>query len=376
MEIKKTIAIITMHRVLNYGSILQTLALSKYLESIGFNPVVVDYKFPNEYHKSVARRGAVQQDERWFRAHLNGLCNRMIKPNYVHKNNGFSDILNKNLKLTRSYENEEEITKHPVDADIYLTGSDQVWNPRWIGKDLTFLLSWVPENKKRIAYGASFGAKRLSQEELSYFEPWLKKYDALSVRENNEILPKVGLKNQIVLDPTFLLDREAWHDMFDSNPIINEKYILCYLIGYSFNPFPYAYDVIRYIKRKTGYKVVMIAGEPLNILKGYKIINDCTPSEFLNLFYNASYIVTSSFHGTAFAVNFGIPFTTIVDDKTDNDNRPTSLLEFVGLGVKGILRKGQSLKKFNIMPANYSASLLEYRKDESKKFLIKSLFNN
>lgn len=274
MEITKTVAIITMHRVLNYGSILQTLALCKYLESIGFNPVVVDYKFPNNYHKSVANRGAVCQEDSWFRMHLNGLCNRIIKPSYARKASGFYDIFKHSIRVTKPYENEEQINRCPVEADIYLTGSDQVWNPRWTGKDLTFLLSWVPENKKKIAYGASFGSKTLTQEQLSYFEPWLKKYDVLSVRENNDILPRIGLKNQVVLDPTFLLNKKEWHDIVDSEPIVTGKYILCYLIGYSFNPFPYAYDVIRYVKQRTKYKVVLIAGEPLNILKGYILVDD------------------------------------------------------------------------------------------------------
>lgn len=373
MAINRTVAIVTMHRVLNYGSILQTLALYRYLEKIGYNPVVVDYKFPNEYHMKVAGESAPAQYGSKLRAHLNGLCNRIIKPVDAHKTDGFSEIFNQYLRLTKTYENETEINRSPVEADIYLTGSDQVWNPRWIGRDLTFFLSWVPENRKKIAFGSSFGSKWLNEDELAFFAPYLKKYDTISVREDNDILPQIGIQNKIVLDPTFLLDKKEWCEIFDPKPIIAGKYILCYLIGYSFNPFPYAYEVVRKIKRETGYKVVMIAGEPLNILKGYKVINDCTPKEFLNLFFNASYVVTSSFHGTAFAINFGIPFTTIVDDMSDKDNRQASLLQFVGLGINGILRKGQDLNEFKIMQGDYSIGLLETRRSESTVFLKKSL---
>lgn len=376
MALKQSVAIATMHRVLNYGSILQTLALYRYLESIGYAPIVIDYIFPNEYHKAIASRASVPEYGSRFRAHLNGLCNRVLKPDASRKASGFSDIFNRYIRLTKPYKNEEEINRSPVEADIYLTGSDQVWNPRYIGRDLTFFLSWIPDNKKRISYGSSFGTKNLSEADLSFFSPWLKKYDAISVREYNEILPSIGLKNNIVLDPTFLLDKNDWLDYFNPEPIITGKYILCYLIGYSFDPFPYAYEVIRHIKLKTGYQVVMIAGEPLNILKGYKVINDCTPSEFLNLFYNASYVVSSSFHGTAFAVNFGIPFTTITDGKSDKDNRQASLLELVGLGRNGILKTGQSLDELIIMPPDYKAPLLELRRTESKDFLKASLSDN
>ncbi|MDE6218486.1 MAG: polysaccharide pyruvyl transferase family protein, partial [Muribaculaceae bacterium] len=149
---------------------------------------------------------------------------------------------------------------------------------------------------------------------------------------------------------------------------------LCYLIGYSFNPFPYADEVIKKIKRATGYKVVMIAGEPINILRGYKVMNDCTPEEFLNLFYNASYVITSSFHGTAFAINFGIPFTSIVDNLSNNDNRQTSLISKVGMGSHGVLRKDEDLTNFIPMKTSDSyAPLLEECRESSQRYLLDSL---
>ncbi len=370
----KTVAIITMHRVFNYGSILQTVALSNYLKANGYNPLVIDYQFPNEYHHSVASRKAVEPTISWLRQHINGLCYRFINPDGNHKINGFNDYINQ-LSLTKSYNSEEELRKSPVEADIYLTGSDQVWNPRYVGKDLSFLLSWVSENHDglKVSYGASFGAKWLDEEHISYIEPFLKDYDALSVREDNDILPKIGLKNNVVLDPTFLLNREEWGDSIDTSPIVKCKYILCYLIGYSFNPFPYADRVIRHIKKRTGYKVVMIAGEPLNILKGYKLINDCTPSEFINLFYNASYVITSSFHGTAFAINFGVPFTTIVNDESDTDNRQESLIKSVGLGNQGVLKKGTPMEQIPIMEKGMVAPDIEQRRKESQTFLLNAL---
>lgn len=370
----KTVAIITMHRVFNYGSILQAVALSNFLKTNRYNPLVVDYKFPNDYHSSIASRKAVDPTISWFRQHINGLCNRVIKSDVEHKIKGFTDYLNQ-LSLTQSYNNEEELIKSPVKADIYLTGSDQVWNPRYVGKDLSFLLSWVPKKlgRRKVSYGASFGAKQLDHEHVAYIEPLLKDYDAISTREENEILPSIGLKNNVVLDPIFLLNREEWSKSINASPIVKGEYILCYIIGYSYNPFPYADKVIKHIKKKKGYKVIMVPGEPLNILRGYKIMNDCTPTEILNLFYNASYIITSSFHGTAFAINFGIPFTTIVDDESDNDNRQESLIKRVGLGTQGILKKGTPIHQIQIMKKGVEAPYLEQRRKESQTFLLDAL---
>lgn len=371
---KETVAIITMHRVYNYGSILQTMALHMFLKCHGYHPLIVDYQFPNEYHHSVASRKAVEYKISRLRQHINGLCHRWIKPDPEHRKKGFEDCLNQ-LSLTKRYETERELRQNPVKADIYLTGSDQVWNPRYVGKDLSFLLSWVSKNNgiRKISYGASFGTKNINDDYLSIMEPWLKEYDNLSVRENNDILPKIGLRNNIVLDPTFLLDKSAWNAIIDKKPMIRGKYILCYLIGYSFNPFPYADKVIKHIKKKTGYKVVMISGEPLNILRGYKLVNDCTPNEFINLFYHASYVITSSFHGTAFAINFGIPFTTIVDDKTDNDNRQRSLVEYIGLGNKGILKNNTPVSEISIMKDSTFAPNLEEKRIVSQTFLLNAL---
>lgn len=371
---KKTVAIVTMHRVLNYGSILQAIALHHYIKSLGYDSNVIDYHFPNEYHKSLSGSTLTEKISR-IRAHVNGLCNRILRTDLDRKVAGFSEYINKYLNLTRPYLSETALAKEPVIADIYVTGSDQVWNPRWVGTDLTYFLSWVPVNSKsiRISYGASFGVRNIDSAQLQLIVPWLKKYKAISVREENEILPKIGLSNNVVLDPTFLLDKFEWSKFIDASPLIEGKYILCYLIGYSFNPFPYADNVVKYIHKKLGYKVVMIGGEPINMLRGYKLINDCTPAEFLNLFYNASYIVTSSFHGTAFAINFGIPFTSIIDNESDNDNRQVSLVNCVGLNSEGIIVKGQKLDDISLMSSDTVSPLLEKMRTASRQFLIKSL---
>lgn len=369
----KTIAIITMHKVLNFGSALQAVALSKYLELNNYTPIIIDYCFPNDYHRSHLRKAhSVEKKETRLYLHINGLCNRFIKKGAVSKEAKFVEFLKTNLNLSAPYETMESLYEHPIKADIYLTGSDQVWNPKWIGEDLSFFLSWAPVHAIKIAYAASFGTKSISEYYKDKYQPYLEQYKYISTREETTSISEMGVKTEQVLDPIFLLDKEQWSTFMDTTPLIKGQYLLCYLLGYSFDPFPYAYQVIRKIQKKTGYKVVMIDGEPINILKGYTIFKNCGPKEFVNLFYNASYIVTSSFHGTAFAINFNKPFISIVNDKDENDNRQASLINILGLDEKLIIKKNASVKKILLNNGNHSHKLEEMRR-KSRSFLLNSL---
>ena len=90
----------------------------------------------------------------------------------------FKAFLLAHAKYSRQYESPEHIKSAPPEYDIYMTGSDQVWNPKYVHDDTTFMLDFITdESKPKIAYGASFGASRLSTEQLNAFKPWLSKYD-------------------------------------------------------------------------------------------------------------------------------------------------------------------------------------------------------
>lgn len=373
----KTVAILTMHRVLNYGSILQTVALASYLESKKLNVVIIDYKFPNDYHRKIASKRAVKEvNKNWIQRHLNGLCSRMLKVDDTRRQRLFNDFMSRHLRLSESYNTESDLQKAPVKADIYITGSDQVWNPRYIGDDLSFFLNWVPEGNRKISYGSSFGSVATPEYQAKRILPLLEKYEAISVREGNDIFQRENIRYEVVLDPTLLLSKEQWYKFINPVPLVKEKYILCYLIGYSYNPFPYVDKLVSFLHKKTGLKVVMIAGEPRNLLKGYKLFNDCGPEEFLNLFYYSSIVVTTSFHGTAFAINFHKPFLTIVDDKSSEDNRQQTIVNIVGLKQDCIVECNTPLENIQIPKLGDSiAPNLELVRQKSRNFLDSSIEN-
>ena len=371
----RTVAITTMHAVFNYGSILQTYALYQYIKELGYEPFIVDYVFPNDYHLSLFKKPKEEPKVNKWRAHLNGICHRILKLDISRKKRSLEDFMNK-MKLSEKFKSEEELLLNPPLADIYVTGSDQVWNPYYIGNDNTFFLHWVPNVKKnnKISYGPSFGGGAISSDFINRITPLLQEYKAISVRERPQVLNRLNIPATQVLDPVFLLSKQQWKDIISDDPIVKGKYILCYLLGYSFNPFPYAYDVIKEIKKQTGFKVVMIGGEPLNILKGYQLFNDCGPEEFLNLFYYSSFVITSSFHGTAFAINFNKPFISIVDDKKVEDERQKNIIRQVGLGEDYILPKKTPVHgiKVSKLGVKVAPNLEEFR-GESIQYLENSL---
>lgn len=376
----KKVSIITMHRVLNYGSILQTVALSCFLKQYGYEVEIIDYLFPNAYHKTIASKTSVPESAKSrLDLHLNGLCARILNQKSDDKISKFNKFLQQYLTLSRAYNTEEELKQLPPNADIYLTGSDQVWNPRYIGTDSSFFLQWVPksQNSAKIAYGASFGNSNLPEDFKDLIFPWLKEYSYLFVREDNSLLEQLRTEYKIVLDPTLLLDKRDWMKFMNPKPLVKQRYLLCYLLGYSFDSVPYATKLMDYIHKKTGYKIVMIDGEPKNILKGYRLFNNIGPEEFLNLFYHAEMILTTSFHGTAFAINFGKPFLSLVDDKKDTDTRQISLIKILGLvGNNCVVRNNTPLREvtFPKYDGQYK-QLLNQTRNLSRQYLLNALKN-
>ena len=219
--------------------------------------------------------------------------------------------------------------------DVYIIGSDQVWNTKYTNCDPTFLLEFAHTDKKKISIASSFACKLLDGKYIEIFRKELSKFSALSVREAHgiEILSQLGLRNsQLVLDPTLLLSANQW-DVLRKKSLKSEKYILLYLLRYAFEPCPYIYDVLKYYQDKLQCKIIALEGyeghDPY--VKNLKIedATESTISEFLDYFAQASLVVTSSFHGTAFALNYGVPLLSITP--TNGDDRQSSLLEQVKL---------------------------------------------
>lgn len=326
-----TIGIITIHKIHNYGSVLQAYALQRVCKELGYRADIIDYCFPNSFQES-NRYQAINDNQsnepKWVKS-LFGLS-------LWRQHKGIDTFVKNQLQLSqRQYMSPDELEFAPPHYDIYLTGSDQVWSPRHTNGDPSFLLHFAPEDKKRIAYAASIGSSCIPEELQNLYLNLLGKYNHIGVREKTGkdiIRDLTGKDATVVLDPTLLLDGKQWDEIATNKRQIKRKYILCYFLNYSFNAFPYVEELAKEIQKQTGYEIVRVARPPHHLGEPhthYRV--GASPEEFLALIRDSEMVLTTSFHGTAFAVNYGKPVLTVVKDRNAGDSRQVSLMQSLGL---------------------------------------------
>lgn len=309
---------------------LQALALQIVCESLGYYVEIIDYIFPNGYHKSRSEGSGVE--------HVS-IKSKIIKYLYsiqlFRQHRNIKAFVRNYLKLSsRTYSSPIDLKANRPLYDVYITGSDQLWNPRYTFGDTSFFLDFAPYESLKISYAASFGVSQIDLKYIELIRNGLARYDSLSVRENSgrEIIESlIFQKAEVVLDPTLLLDANAW-SKYAVKPKVNKKYILCYFLNYTFDPFPYVDDLSEYFSRITGYDVIRIARPPqkfINYNTRFEI--STSPEEFIGWIQNAELVLTTSFHGTAFAVNFSVPVFSIIENRGTADSRQIDLLKSIGL---------------------------------------------
>lgn len=327
----KKVGVITIHKIHNYGSVLQAYALQKACEDMGYNVEIIDYLFPNSYqynNKYVDTVDSQPNEPRWIKA--------IFARGLMKQHNGIDEFVKKRINLSsQCYYSPKQLSDNPPIYDIYVTGSDQVWSPRHCNGDPAFLLHFAPDGSKRISYAASFGSNMIPYELQSLFRDLLSRYQYLAVRENSgcELIKKLtGQNAEVVLDPTLLLNLTEWNTIANPDRLVKKKYILCYFLNYSFNAFPYVDNLAKMIQKRTGYEIVRVARPPHSLfLKHTNYHIGASPEDFLALVRDCEMVLTTSFHGTAFAVNYGKPVFTIVKDRNSGDSRQVSLMQSLGL---------------------------------------------
>lgn len=325
---KKKVELITLQRVPNYGSVLQAYATQKIIEKNGFICEIINY-FPERMRiRSMLRRIKDKNNKFKKSLILRTIARIIILPSYLIRFSSFKKFY-KNLNMTKDeyHSNEEIITKLPV-ADIYCTGSDQVWNSEWNeGIDKALFLDFAPKEKKKIAISASFGKKELSANEKDETKLLLRKYDFISLREKSgvDIIENLGIKNSVnILDPTLLLNDKEWNSIA-SKKYYEEDYILVYNLNRNKKIDKYAEN----LSKAKGLKIKYLSYQLHEFYKKGKMY--CNPSveDFLALIKNAKYVVTDSFHGTAFSLNFKKDFIIVYPQKYST--RIQSILEILNL---------------------------------------------
>ena len=304
----------------NYGAILQAFALKRVCEELGTESHIIKYTpkiSDNSYRVCKfpwGRKGTL--------ANIKALRHRR---EIQRGSRRFLDFRNQEFSFIGNYCCSEELENVVPDCDIFISGSDQVWNPQ-ISFDEAFYLNFAyGKNKKLLSYAASIGLKCIPSQYYDEFCNRVKKFDIVTVREKQaqSILLDMGIKSTVTPDPTLLLDKKIWDEK--AQDMILEPYILCYFVS-----FPREIkNTVNEVKEHLGIRVVNLMTYEESASVGDIKIRDAGPREFLGLFKNATYVITSSFHGTIFSIINRKPFITTLYQSTSS--RVTELLENVNL---------------------------------------------
>ncbi|MDE6533589.1 MAG: polysaccharide pyruvyl transferase family protein [Muribaculaceae bacterium] len=327
-------ALLTMFDVTNYGSVLQTFASQTVLDNLGYECDVINYRFPNEWHFN---KGYIKP--KVYRLLISKTLSFLGYKTYWSE---FRKTIDRfkfgKLNLTADrFETLESLENYDWGKyDVVISGSDQVWNPRFMKGDKAFLLSFAPDDIRKISMSSSFACKTLDPVFRDSYKKYLSRLSAISVRDNNgvDIISSLGIDKpvEVMLDPTLLLPGEQWRKAMKISDSYDSNYILVYILNYAFNPAPFIYQAVKELQKRTGKKVIFTGTVETKYLSGmtnYEIRNGRSVEEFVSMFDNAAMVVTSSFHGTAFAVNFSRPLIAVIP--SDGDDRQSSLLANLGI---------------------------------------------
>ncbi len=281
------IGILTFPEAINYGATLQATALRKTL--LDRSDASVDFlSYKNAAIQSTSKIFDFKEafSLKYTIAHLYNL------PEAVKRVNNFKKFWSTHLSFGTTDVNQ---------YDIVITGSDQVWNYTLTNNDWFYFFDFKKEDTKKVAYAASFGLSKVDDSLKNKMTELFNDFDYLSVREKTAssiIKSLTGNAPAVVLDPTLLLNKDEWKKYSDQS-YTKAGYIFVYTIHYSDKVWEYAHK----LSEMTGLPVKTISYSKLH-KQNADYDFTAGPDRWLSYMMNADYIVTNSFHGLAFSINF------------------------------------------------------------------------
>lgn len=369
----KTVGVVTYHRSINYGAILQAYSLQEVLSDMGYGVELIDY----QGLAPMSLRTIPSRLKHYMWTHL--LARALVGNSRVERTNVFR---RRYLRISHiSYDGPQALHMNPPEYDAYITGSDQVWNPLINGGDSSYFLTFAPRDRIRISYAASFGVSTIAERFRDDYAKWLSQIHHLSTREyiGKDIVRELSGRDSVVtLDPTLLLDQGQW-DRVATPYGIGGDYILCYYMPGDSVVTKCIGDIARRVSCFTGWPVVNIGEkEYMRLVPWRRSIFDAGPAEFVGLVRDASFIVTNSFHGAAFAVNYRKPFVVPINsDISPERSLASRILTLLGsLGLKErLLPATAAPPEDTILHIEYQSAseLLQRERQRSMDFLNRAL---
>ncbi len=312
------IGILTFSNAFNLGAALQAYSLQKTLEEMGNDAELIDYRCPAI--EAMHKMRPVFQLELSVKQRIYNLLYNIV----------FFSRRIRFLRFRKFSKRSDKYTKASIrdtngKYDLFVTGSDQVFNLKLTKNDTTYFLDFVEKGRKA-SYAASLGAYQAESKEL-YLNN-LKSFQALSVREKSSVdlfEREFGFSADVMPDPVFLHSGEEWKKLLDIKEKKEKKYILIYALIEDNK----LYEIAGKVAKECGMEIVVITKALKPLGRANHIIRNAGPKEFVKLITNAGYVVTNSFHGTAFSLIFEKQFTILLP--TAAPERILDLLNMVGL---------------------------------------------
>lgn len=325
------IGIATFHQADNYGAVIQAYALQSFLQACGHKVQIVDFR-PHIY-VSWVRRWLAKSPKVWFLKWEQQWKRRLFEKFRCQHIERTSEIFNSIAEL-------QEIVER---FDLLISGSDQVWNPRWLdqvdGYWDFFFLRFAGVKTRRISYAASIGHSDLSTltgEWQKKLAEGIKTIDAISVREPSgvELVYQLcGRKDAVcVADPTLLLDR-THYDQLSGAPVRRDPYFFSFMLhGLEQD----AQVACQFVAEQLRLRMVQCDATKTSLHAGYILPS---PEGWLRAIRDAQYVVTNSFHCTVLCLIFHVPFAAVLIDGEigSMNSRITDLLNMIGLKGRIVL---------------------------------------
>lgn len=369
----KKISVITLQNVRNYGSVLQALATQAVLEKVGNGQWKVD--FFNYYKPGTATiKERIDRWTRGFNPVKKLIYTFILRPSMQREEKVFGAFLKKYVNVQETQvTTSEDFKKLKLDSDIYCSGSDQTWNSKWNdGVVPELFLSFVPDNIKKIAYAGSFGKSKLDEDEVEQTKLLISRYDAISVRESSavDIVKGLGKDATLVLDPTLQVTRDYWLNKFN---ITVDKEMSPYVLVYQLNTNKEFDKYAKEFAKRKGLRLVRFCIRHYQMIRGGYPVVIPPVEDFVRLIANAQYVITDSFHATAFSINLHTDMICIYPHEFGG--RLSSILKLVSLSERH-LKDYNDFSLADAAPIDFEAvdNVLNKQRKIGNDFLSKAIW--
>lgn len=316
------IGIITYHFAGNYGAVLQCYALNEYLNTCGHDAKVINCITPKQ-----GDNNSIYRENSNLKSILKNILLLPFHKSRKVRFQRFNHFRNNNLKLTKLVQSVDEL-KDLIEVekfDYIVSGSDQVFNPNIYDFEPTFLYPFKTKSKK-IGYAVSIG--KATCEQLHKYAEWIEDFSSISVREESakERLHSYFKDITTVIDPVFLLNKTQWESICTKN---KKRYLLGYYINTKYRE--QYIKITKQVAKQLNIELIIVDARISKSVFFNKVITDAGPKEFIELFVNADFICTDSFHGTSFSILLEKPFICFEPHKKSLDTRKANLCKNAGL---------------------------------------------